>query len=307
MIETGRRPRWRAVNGILLLDKPIGLSSNQALQQVRRAFQAAKAGHTGTLDVAASGLLPICFGTATKVCSFLLDADKRYHAEIRFGQTTTTGDREGEVIATASAVPSTVEEVLAALSGFHGEILQTPPMYSALKYHGQPLYKLARQGIEIERAARTVQIHRLALLHYSAGLAAIDVSCSKGTYIRTLAVALGEVLGCGAHLAGLHRVATGPFNVTAAHPLSLFTTTNYELGDYDGLLLAPDQALSGYSEVTIDAAQAQRVAHGQPIHCAAHAHEPHVVRIYGPAKQFIGMGVLGPDGTLAPKRLMSDQ
>ncbi|MBI2799395.1 MAG: tRNA pseudouridine(55) synthase TruB [Gammaproteobacteria bacterium] len=306
-MDTERRPRWRAVNGILLLDKPIGLSSNQALQKVRRAFQAAKAGHTGTLDVAASGLLPICFGAATKVCSFLLDADKRYRAEIRFGQTTTTGDREGDVIATAPAVPSTAEEVEAALRGFHGEIQQTPPMYSALKHRGQPLYKLARQGIEIERAARTVQIHHLELLHYTAGLAVIDVSCSKGTYIRTLAVALGEVLGCGAHLAGLHRLATGPFNVTAAHPLSLFTTTNYELGDYDALLLAPDQALSGYSEVTIDAAGVQRVAHGQAIHVAAQVREPLVVRIYGPAKQFIGMGVLASDGTLTPKRLMGDK
>ena len=299
-----RAPRWRSVDGILLLDKPVGVSSNQALQIVRRALRAAKGGHTGSLDVAASGLLPLCFGEATKVCAFLLDADKRYRAEIRLGRTTTTGDREGTTTATCEDIPTSAEAVTAALAGFKGKIAQVPPMFSALKRHGQPLYKLARKGLEVERAPRTVRIHHLELVHYETSVVTIDVRCSKGTYIRSLAVDLGEVLGCGAHLAALHRLEAGPFAVTSAHPLELFANANDDLADFVSLLVPADQALSKLPAVTLAADDEPRMLHGQAIKCRESASAQGLVRIYGATGHFLGVGFIGPDARLEPRRLM---
>ncbi|MET0441894.1 MAG: tRNA pseudouridine(55) synthase TruB, partial [Casimicrobiaceae bacterium] len=212
MRELVQRPPRQRVDGVLLLDKPTGLSSNAALQRARRAFNAEKAGHTGTLDPLASGLLPLCFGEATKFARFLLDADKRYTATVRFGTTTTTQDAEGEVVATA---PVTLDRaaIEAALAAFRGVIRQVPPAYSALKHQGRSHYEYARAGIDVPRAAREVRISSLKLTAWNPPDAILDVECSKGTYIRTLAADLGDALGCGAHLAALRREATGGFSI----------------------------------------------------------------------------------------------
>jgi len=200
------KTKWRPVDGIVLLDKPIGLSSNQALQRVRRLFRAARAGHTGALDPLATGMLPLCLGEATKFSQFLLDADKRYITCIQLGKGTTTGDREGDVL-TDLPVPELTDEALeSVLNRFRGEIEQIPPMYSALKHEGKPLYEYARQGIVIERKRRQVTIADLTLVSRTADTLTLDIRCSKGTYIRTVGEDIGEMLGCGAHLHSLHRV-----------------------------------------------------------------------------------------------------
>ncbi|OQX45033.1 MAG: tRNA pseudouridine(55) synthase TruB, partial [Candidatus Sedimenticola endophacoides] len=207
----GRRPRGRDVQGILLLDKPLGVTSNKALQRVKQIFFARKAGHTGSLDPEAGGLLPICFGGATKVSAYLLDADKRYWVRVRLGETTTTADAEGELLRTRP-VEGVTEALLGdALARFRGEIQQIPPMYSALKHQGERLYKLAREGVEVERKPRTITIYELKLLAWESPHLELEVRCSKGTYIRTLAEDIGEVLGCGAHVAALRRTGLGPY------------------------------------------------------------------------------------------------
>ncbi|MBU3694858.1 MAG: tRNA pseudouridine(55) synthase TruB, partial [Rhodocyclaceae bacterium] len=215
------RSRWRAVDGLLLLDKPSGITSNAALQRARRVLQAEKAGHTGTLDPLASGLLPLCFGQATKFARFLLDADKRYTATVAFGLTTTTGDSDGEPL---ERRPVAVDEptLRTVLARFTGAIEQVPPMYSALKRDGRPLYDYARAGIEVERAARPVTLHAIDLLAFDGAQAVLDVSCSKGTYIRVLAEDIGAALGCGAHLAGLRRTATSGWRADEAVALAEF-------------------------------------------------------------------------------------
>lgn len=203
------------VDGILLLDKDTGLSSNRALQQVKHLFNARKAGHTGSLDPLASGLLPLCFGEATKLSQYLLDSDKRYLTTFKLGETTTTGDVEGEVIA-RQVVDISEQKLQQALTNFSGVFEQVPPMYSALKKNGQPLYKLARQGIEIERKPRTVEILDLTVINFDGERVELDVHCSKGFYIRSLAFDLGEALGCGAHVTELRRTSVGKFNVEDA-------------------------------------------------------------------------------------------
>lgn len=294
----------RQVNGILLLDKPDGISSNHALQVVRRAFNAAKAGHTGNLDVAASGLLPICLGEATKVCGFLLESNKRYHAEIQLGKTSTTGDREGEIRDTGSAVPTSELQLEGALAGLRGSISQVPPMYSALKRNGQPLYKLARKGLEVERQPRQVHIHQLDLVQQSGSCLGLDIVCSKGTYIRSLAVTLGERLGCGGYLSALRRIAAGPFDITQAHPLDLFATRRYSAEDYDDLLLPMDTALGAIPRLTLNDNEAMHLKLGQPIQLAD---GPSVgaVRLYGRDQEFIGMGTVDSCGRLKPTRLLA--
>ena len=212
------RRRGLALDGVLLLDKPEGLSSNHALQRAKRTLDAAKAGHTGTLDPFATGLLVCCTGRATKICGVMLDADKGYRATIRFGEETDSGDLTGNVVASAGPDFSGVEEpaLRDALSRFMGSIEQVPPMYSALKRDGKPLYEYARAGIELERAARRVTIHRLELLSFDGSQAVVDILCSKGTYVRTLAQDIGRVLGCGAHLSALRRTQVGPFRLENA-------------------------------------------------------------------------------------------
>ena len=213
----GRRktPRGRSVNGILLLDKPLGITSNDALQRVKRVYHAQKAGHTGSLDPLAGGLLPVCFGSATKLSTYLLDADKRYLVRVRLGVTTTTGDAEGEVQHTRRVDQVTQQAVLDLLPRFTGRIQQLPPMYSALKHQGKRLYELARQGIEVEREPREITIYSLQLVDFALPEFELDVVCSKGTYVRTLAEDMGEALGCGAHVIGLRRTGVGPYGENA--------------------------------------------------------------------------------------------
>ena len=206
------RPKGRNVNGILLLDKPTGITSNEALQSVKRLFKARKAGHTGSLDPLASGLLPICLGEATKASGFLLDADKHYQVRCKLGEKTATGDAEGEVIESRPLEGVDAARIESVLAGFRGEIVQIPPMYSAVKHQGQRLYKLARQGVEVEREPRDITIHKLILEAVELPFFDLDVHCTKGTYVRTLAEDIGEALGCGAHVSGLRRLGVGPYD-----------------------------------------------------------------------------------------------
>ena len=290
----------RPLNGVLMLDKARGASSNAALQQAKRLYQAAKAGHAGTLDPLATGLLPVLFGEATKFSSDLLEADKSYAAEIRLGISTATADAEGEVIATR-AVKVTPEQLAAALQNFRGSIAQTPPLYSALKHAGKPLYAYARAGIDIERAPRQVTIHALALQWFEGERLALSVTCSKGTYIRSLAHDLGEVLGCGAHLAALRRTAVGRFGLDCAHTLeSLEAMTAAER---DALLLPVDALLQDLPEVRFEPAQQARFLQGQAVPWEG-PQQPRV-RVYGGDGALLGVGELGADGAIAPKRVIA--
>ena len=298
-----RAPR-QTIDGILLLDKPAGISSNAALQRARRIFNARKAGHTGNLDVWADGLLPVCFGEATKFSAFLLDADKIYRAEIRLGEETTTGDREGAISYEGDVSGIDRDRVTEVVNRFIGTIEQIPPMHSALKHHGQPLYKLAIRGIEIERAPRRVIIHALQLHGFADGLLDIEVHCSKGTYIRTLAQDIGRALGCGAHVATLRRLRAGPFSITDAvtlEDLARDAATDIEL--LRTRLLPVDGALDGYPAVTADADQAMRLGRGQAIRLSQLG-DSGPLRLYDGSGRFLGIGELRDDGWVAPKRLV---
>ena len=299
-----RKPARRRLDGVLLLDKPLGLSSNHALQAARRLYNAEKAGHTGTLDPLASGLLPLCFGEATKFSGELLNADKRYVATVQFGVTTATADAEGEVLQRRPVVLDQLA-VEAALAAFVGEIEQVPPMYSALKRDGKPLYEYARAGLEVERAPRRVRIFQLHLLDSSEligeGRVVFEVLCSKGTYVRTLAADLGERLRCGAHLAGLRRTGIGAMDVAAAHSLSGLEVLTDEARD--ALLLPPDGLLAGLAEVRLDAADAARLRHGQAVRWSAE--EGSRLRVYDPEYRFIGVCRQVADGWLQAQRLVA--
>ncbi|HEU0187203.1 MAG TPA: tRNA pseudouridine(55) synthase TruB [Gallionellaceae bacterium] len=252
--------RWRPVNGVLLFDKPLELSSNIALQKVRRLFQAEKAGHTGTLDPLATGLLPICFGEATKFTLSLLDADKIYRAWVRLGQTTTTGDAEGEVTST-QPVSVSEAQVRAVMLQFTGEIEQIPPMYSALKHEGKPLYEYVRKGEAVHREARKVTIHEIELEQFAGDALVMRVRCSKGTYIRTLAEDIGHALGCGAHLSGLRRLAIAQFDLAQAHTLAELEAMDEAARD--ACLLPLDSLLQTLPRLELDATQLARIARGQ--------------------------------------------
>lgn len=294
-----RRPPRRKVDGVLLLDKPIGMTSNAALQKARWLFNAAKAGHTGTLDPLATGLLPLCFGEATKFSSELLDADKAYRATVRLGIVTDTADAEGQVLQTR---PVTVgeAEVRALLPRFTGLQQQIPPMHSALKRDGTPLYELARQGIEVERAPRQVTIHALEFLGWGGDRFELDVSCSKGTYVRTLAADIGEALGCGAHLAALRRTRVGTLDIAAA--ISLDRIEAFPPEERDSLLMPPDGLLRELPEVQLSEMEASRLLHGQPVRWEGNP--ANRCRLVGPAG-FIGLGEFSADGWLQPKRLIA--
>ncbi len=291
----------RPVSGIVLLDKPVGMSSNAALQTVKRLYRACKAGHTGSLDPLASGLLPICLGDAAKVSQFLLDADKRYEALIELGRSTTTYDAEGEVVE-SRLVMVTEEAVRQALAAFVGWIDQVPPMFSALKQHGQPLYKQARRGITVERAARRVRISDIRVLGYAGERVRIEVACSKGTYIRSLAHDLGQVLGCGAHLAGLRRLGTGAFSLEDA--VTLAALEAMMPAARDALLLAADSALPAMPVVRLTPPEARAICCGRST-TVADVVAPGWVRLYEGDVRFLGMGQVLPDGRVAPKRLVS--
>ena len=298
----------RVVNGILVLDKPLDISSNGALQTVKRLYRAKKAGHTGSLDPLATGVLPLCFGEATKFSQFLLDADKRYRTEVKLGVTTETGDAEGEVVETKEIGDISVEQLEAVLAQFRGTIEQIPSMYSAIKVDGKPLYKLARQGIEIERKSRTIEIFELNLLGLEGDTLKLDVHCSKGTYIRTLAEDIGKVLGCGAHVAALRRTASGPFKLEQAvtvQELEQCLENDGEQG-LDELLLSPSAALPDWPSVELTEISASYLRQGQPVQIAQAPTEGWV-RIFSESQEpaFIGVGEIMEDGRVAPRRLVA--
>lgn len=290
----------RSISGVLLLDKPQGISSNGALQHAKRLYQAAKAGHTGNLDPIATGLLPVCFGEATKFSQFLLDADKTYQAVFALGQTTTTGDAEGEILSEASVNVSR-EQVEQALKRFVGNIQQVPPMYSALKHQGKALYSYARAGVEIERQARAVTIYRLQLDSFDKAEVCVTVSCSKGTYIRVLAEDVGRELGCGAHMKTLRRTVIGRFDLARA--VTLDALEQMSLEERDARLLPADCLLDGMPRVELDADSTYYVRQGQSVWQARQQNRG-LVRLYGEGAGFLGVGEITPDGKIAPKRLI---
>jgi len=299
-----RRVRGRDVNGILLLDKPSGITSNDALQQVKRLYFAKKAGHTGSLDPLASGMLPICMGEATKVSAFLLDSDKRYQVRCQLGVRTATADAEGEVLETRPVGVYTRDQVKAVLEEFRGRIEQTPPMYSALKHQGQRLYKLARQGVEVEREPRPVEIYELTMAGQGEDWLEFNVHCSKGTYVRTLAEDIGDRLGCGAHVSALRRIAVGPYGDDKLVSLAtLKELKEKDMPAMDGLLLPIESALSQWPDVDLSTDAAFYLQQGQPV-LVPHAPTSGWVRLYEGNRSFLGMGEILDDGRVAPRRLM---
>ena len=300
------KTKWRPVDGIVLLDKPIGLSSNQALQRVRRLFRAAKAGHTGALDPLATGMLPLCLGEATKFSQFLLDADKRYITCIQLGKRTTTGDREGDVL-TDLPVPDLTDQALeSVLNRFRGEIEQIPPMYSALKHEGKPLYEYARQGIVIERKRRQVTIADLTLVSRTADTLTLDIRCSKGTYIRTIGEDIGEMLGCGAHLHSLHRVSTAGYLAENMLTLEAFETIAEQGEDaLDALLLPMDTAVEHLDKVFFSPEQTKDMMFGRSVPNETLLMDGSLVRLYDQMTQrFLGLGIL-KESIIRPHRLVN--
>lgn len=308
-----RRARGRNINGILLLDKPSGMSSNAALQKVKWLFKGAKAGHTGSLDPLATGLLPICFGEATKFSQFLLESDKRYQATAKLGVRTETGDSEGEIVS-ERPVPELSNLALEdVLNHFRGEIEQVPSMYSALKHEGQPLYKLARQGIEVERKARKITVYELQLLTLEADSFSINVKCSKGTYIRSLVEDIGEELGCGAHVTALRRLEAGPYDGNQMVTLDMLQQCFEESGSegLDHFLLPLDTSVKDWPAVELTNNTAYYLQQGQPVQVSQGPSDGWV-SLYqlskeGDSKDFIGVGEILDDGRVAPRRLISQQ
>jgi tRNA pseudouridine55 synthase len=294
----------RTISGVLLLDKPVGWTSNAALQAVKRLYRANKAGHTGSLDPLASGLLPLCLGGATKLAGLLLNADKTYRFTCRLGETTTTGDADGEIVLTRPVSGVDRARVEDALQDFRGVIQQVPPMYSALKRGGQPLYKLARQGLEVEREPREVTVHELRLLRLDDAELECELRCSKGTYVRALAADLGEALGCGAHVVALRRTAVEPYE--AARMVTLETLRERATEDcaaLDVLLLPPDSAVAQWPAVRVSGDVAFYLRQGQPV-LVPRAPTQGWVRLYQDDERFMGLGEILDDGRVAPRRLL---
>lgn len=300
-----RRKTGRDLTGIVLLDKPVGVGSTEVLQRVKNLFQARKAGHTGSLDRLASGLLPLCFGEATKISGFLLDADKRYRSTFRLGVVTSTGDAEGEVLERQE--PPRLDEgtIHRVLAEFNGDIEQIPPMHSAIKHQGQRLYKLAHQGLTVERQPRPVTIYRLDLLGHGDGRLHVEVECSKGTYIRTLAEDIGKRLGCGASVETLHRFGAGPFDGADMVPLEELTArAERGLDALDEVLLPIEAAVAHWPGVSLPDAVAYYLRRGQPV-LVPHAPTEGWVRIFAGGDRFVGVGEVLDDGRVAPRRLMN--
>lgn len=298
----------RAINGVLLLNKPSGISSNTALQQVKRLFHAEKAGHTGSLDPLATGLLPICLGEATKFSQFLLDHDKAYHVVAKLGIRTDTFDAEGAIISQASVADYTLAELDQAFDAFRGESQQVPSMFSALKHQGQPLYKLARQGREVERPARPIRIDQLDVLSYEKHkhLLEFHVHCSKGTYIRSLVDDFGMQLGCAAHVVKLHRTAVGHFQAAQMHDLSLLKA-HYKENDMTALdcyLLPITETVNHLPQLTLSDADTEAISQGKKITRDDYQTVSGIVALFTPNKNFIGIGEIVENNTLKPKRLM---
>ncbi|WP_096086074.1 tRNA pseudouridine(55) synthase TruB [Agaribacterium haliotis] len=309
----GRRRKFgRKLDGVLVVNKHAGETSNAVLQRAKRLFFAQKAGHTGALDPLATGVLPLCFGEATKFSQFLLDADKVYRSVFELGVVSDTADADGEILQEQSAAAISQSDVEAAMAGFRGEIAQVPPMYSALKVNGQPLYKLARQGIEIERKARSVTIYRYELLSFEAGERAyveVEIACTKGTYVRSLAADLGEKLGCGARVFKLHRVKSGAFDESMALDLEAL---EQERGEeraevLDHHLHATDAPVASLPKIEIDDDSGFYFCRGQRVmdtRVYQIADEGDTVRVFEESGRFLGLAEITDDGCLAPKRLV---
>lgn len=308
MAKQGRKRR--KVNGILVLDKPAGLTSNGALQEAKFIYNAAKAGHTGSLDPMATGVLPLCFGEATKFSQFLLEADKRYLATFKLGVATASGDADGEVVSTAEVPELSEARIERILDDFRGEIEQIPSMYSAIKVDGQPLYKLARRGLEVERKSRRVTVYQLELLGYTDDALELDIRCSKGTYIRSIAEDVGRVLGCGAHVSRLRRTASGPFDISAAHSLDEIREIRESGGlqSIDELLEPASSAVRHWPAVELTELMAAYFRQGQAVQIP-HAPTQGWVRIFSESgtkgSDFLGVGEILEDGRVAPRRLVA--
>ena len=301
-----RRARGRDINGILLLNKSAGFTSNGALQTAKRLLAGAKAGHTGSLDPLATGMLPLCFGEATKFSQFLLDADKTYEVKAQLGVSTETGDADGEVIS-QQPVTASAEEITQALLSFVGDIEQVPSMYSAIKHQGQPLYKLARAGKEVERKPRPVTIYRIEDIVVEGDELRFAVACSKGTYVRTLVEDVGAKLGCGAHVTGLHRTVVGPFADEPMYTMDELGAMKQEGGfeALDALVLPIDSAVRGWPAVHLGPDASYYIRQGQPV-MAPDRPDSGWVRIYSEEENaFIGVGEVQDDGMIAPRRLLA--
>ncbi len=299
-----RRRRVRNINGIVVLDKANGLSSNAALQEVKRLYEANKAGHAGSLDPLATGVLPVCLGEATKVSQFLLDSDKRYRARIKLGIRTDTGDSEGSIIEQNEGISVSRKAIERALTKFKGEVEQVPPMHSAIKMNGVPLYKLARKGIAVEREPRLVTLYQICLVEFVNSELELEISCSKGTYIRTIADDLGQELGCGAHVIELRRTQAGVFtekDSISSEELAL-EKENRGLDKIDQFLIPMDRAIQDLPEVNLPSITASHVKNGQAV-LVRHLPKNGLVRMYED-EQFIGIGSIDDDGKVAPKRLI---
>lgn len=303
-MSTQRRCMVRNISGIVVLDKANGLSSNAALQEVKRLYEANKAGHAGSLDPLATGVLPVCLGEATKVSQFLLDSDKCYRARIKLGIRTDTGDSEGSIIERNAGISVSRKAIERALTKFKGEIEQVPPMHSAIKMNGVPLYKLARKGIAVEREPRLVTLYQVCLLEFVNSELELEISCSKGTYIRTIADDLGQELGCGAHVIELRRTQAGVFtekDSISAEELAL-EKENRGLDKIDQFLIPMDRAIQDLPEVNLPSITASHVKNGQAV-LVRHLPKNGLVRMYED-EQFIGIGSIDDDGKVAPRRLI---
>ena len=299
-----RRNRGRSINGIVILDKATGLSSNAALQHVKKLYEANKAGHTGSLDPLATGVLPLCLGEATKVSQFLLDSDKRYRTKIKLGERTDSGDKTGTVIQSITDFSVSEAGIEKELDAFRGEIEQLPPMHSALKVDGVPLYKMARKGIKIGREKRKVTIYEINLLNIAEDVIELDITCSKGTYIRTIADDLGQALGCGANIIELRRTEAGVFREEDCKDLEALSDLKVQGGleFIDEQLIPMDQAIAELPEVNLPSVTASHLKNGQAV-IVRHLPEEGLVRLYE-EEQFIGIGCIDDDGKVAPRRLI---
>ena len=299
-----RRAKGDRIDGVLILDKPSDITSNRALQIVKRIFNAKKAGHTGSLDPLATGLLPICFGEATKYSQFLLDADKRYEVTAQLGVITDSGDAEGSVIEQRQIPPISLEEFTQVLARFNGEIAQVPSMFSALKYQGKPLYDLARQGITIERKARKITIYSAEIKNFTPTTFSLEVHCSKGTYIRSLVEDIGLALGCGAHVAQLRRTTAGPFIVTQMISLEKLTTMSEQqsIETLRQLLLPPDVMLANFEKIILNPMMTSMLQQGKIV-ILPELSAAEIVRIYSDQDHFLGIGSIDSTGQIKSLRL----
>ncbi|WP_048750987.1 tRNA pseudouridine(55) synthase TruB [Aggregatibacter segnis] len=299
------RKRGRDIHGVFLLDKPQGMSSNDIMQKVKRIFQANKAGHTGALDPLATGMLPICLGEATKFSQFLLDADKRYLVTAKLGERTDTSDAEGQIVETRDVNVKT-PEILTALEQFHGDILQVPTMFSALKHNGKPLYEYARQGITVEREARPITIFELNFIEYNAPYLTLEVHCSKGTYIRTLVDDLGEALGCGAHVTMLRRTAVADYPTEKMLDWNALQALAepQDLSLLDALLLPMDTAVAKLPTLTLNESQTQGIGFGQRIKFDNLNRLQGQVRLFSHENRFLGVAVIDENNVIRPQRLV---